>query len=452
MRKAVACLLRLGRKFVVRILQYGFWLFLLTSGCVLDSAGLRALGDAARQDGHDRPRKVDGETSDAEPDGEQDDDVTRDASDDDAHGDADGGVVNDDHDAGTSADDDDADDAGDDDAGVVRPVERARILFLKVAFPGEPFSATPEQIEQAHEELNAFYGAMSRYTLQFDVTVYPEVLETPESSFAYAADFTKLYEWLLDEAQARGLRAEVDYDVLVAAHPWAPVTYGGHAVVSERLLLINGWSALTGSTYAHEMGHIWGVNHAHGIMPRYGVDVFGWPGDHATHSEYGNPFDVMGQGSAREGHFSMPTKQRLGWTDAEEVLEVTQSGTYRLYAHDNAVHEGRLLAIRVASKHPEYAYWFEYRANFEASRQGALALFQGYWSNNPYLSESAKDDHWVLDGSYGVGDYFDDLKDVVWRPGQSFRDKYGDAEFEVVAVSSGPPGPDSWVEVKVTLP
>ncbi|HXG49736.1 MAG TPA: Ig-like domain-containing protein [Methylomirabilota bacterium] len=87
------------------------------------------------------------------------------------------------------------------------------------------------------------------------------------------------------------------------------------------------------SITAHELGHNLGFPHAN-FWETGGESAIG-PGGN---QEYGDPYDVMGGGSASggtgPGHYVAKFKWYIGWIDDEHFPRVTTSGTYRIYAHD----------------------------------------------------------------------------------------------------------------------
>lgn len=104
-----------------------------------------------------------------------------------------------------------------------------------------------------------------------------------------------------------------------AACPW-----GGLAVVGGNELWINmepAWSMETfNRKLIHELGHNYGMSHA---------NSYDCPAGCMT-TEYGDSFDLMGQGSAVT-QFSSARKVALSWMPASKIQTVTSSGTYRVY-------------------------------------------------------------------------------------------------------------------------
>jgi len=327
-------------------------------------------------------------------------------------------------------------------------IGKFRVEVFRVDFADSAYPVTLAEMDQANAKSRDFFRSNSRNALELEYHVYPEMLHAPGKASDYDHNSNVLEAWILAKVAALGMKKGTDYDILVACFPWAAVGYGG--VTSGSGIFLNGWPAYTGPAHEHEMGHRLGLNHAHAINPI--ADMFGTPGDLACVSEYGNPYDVMGNSDVPEGHFTVGYKKLLGWTDSAEVLEVSKSGIYRIYAHDNAVHKGRLIAIRVASDTKPYAYWFEYRSLPAAARNGALCLFQGFYDSFAWRDQVAEDQMLFDATPRSKPEIWNDYKDAAFAVGMGFKDKYGSAAFKVVGLGNAAPGPDSWVDVQVTLP
>ena len=105
------------------------------------------------------------------------------------------------------------------------------------------------------------------------------------------------------------------------------ITSTGLAYVGGAIAWTGG--ALSGSVAEHEWGHNWGVVHANswdvppGAVPR---------ATSGTSGEYNDGWDIMGGGSMTQA-FNTMFREQLGFLERArgEVLDVTASGTYRLY-------------------------------------------------------------------------------------------------------------------------
>ena len=310
-----------------------------------------------------------------------------------------------------------------------------KTLVIRVGFSDAPYSTSDSTIAKTNNTINALYLSMSRNTFQWTWQVHPTVFNAPGTRATYAANFSSLQTWITQQMTAAGLKRGTDYDVYVAHFPLLNLSWAGLSNMRDADWINGSYSAgVTG----HELGHSLGLPHAHSIEA--GADMFGVPGTTSQTNEYGNPFDIMGRGGSTS-HFNVLYKWRIGWVDTNEVREVKASGTYRLYAEDNAVHKGRLIGLRVPSGDPNYAYWFEYRGASTSSRTGAASMFQGF-------KTATNLDSWFLDTTPGSRTSNDEL-DGVLASGKSFKDKYGTTTFTVLGINTGTYDENGWVDLQV---
>lgn len=313
-------------------------------------------------------------------------------------------------------------------------------VVVKVAFSDGPYTIADSTLTKAHTSINNLYRAMSRNTFEFDFKIHEEVWTAPGTKADYGANFNSLQSFISTKLKEAGYVKGTNYTVFVASFPrigvaWAGLSSGPGGGGNY----ING-SYSTGVT-AHELGHAVGLPHAHSIEA--GADAFGTPGTSSQHVEYGNPYDVMGNAGSL-GHFNANYKWRTGWLDQSEGLEAKSSGVYRVYAHDNPLHKGRLLTLRVPSSDTRYAYWFEYRSANTNARNGAVVMFEGFQGTGN------RGVH-ILDMTPGSRTS-SDANDAVLAVGKNFTDKYGTASFATVAINSNVWTEEGWVDVQVTIP
>lgn len=339
------------------------------------------------------------------------------------------------------------------DDSAVRPLEKSaaaplptvkvyqgvlKAAVFRIEFADVPSNVTEATITANNIIINDFYKAMSRGLFSWEFTIWPTVLKAPGNKADYDNNFNALRTWITTAVNETGLKRGTDYAVYNVTFPqltlgWSGLSSGGTSGQNY----MNGSYGTT--VTAHEMGHTVGLAHAHSINAGT-TDFFGTPGTTEQHVEYGHPFDVMGRGGSN-GHFNICYKFRDGWTDGGgiEVKEVTQSGVYRLYAHDNAEHKGRLLGIRVPSGNPAYGYWFEYRSNSTANRKGASVMFDGFQQIS-----GNRNNTWFMDLTPATSSD----NDGVMVPNMEFTDKYGTTTFKVTGINAVA-GAEAWVEVAV---
>ena len=110
-------------------------------------------------------------------------------------------------------------------------------------------------------------------------------------------------------------------------------------------------------TSVHEHGHSFGLGHARAYScTSNGVRVT--LGGTCTRSEYGDPYDAMGQ-SAYAGHYNSQHKDDLGWMTGRERLLTTSSATVTLAPFEKP--SSLPLALVVNSPVVGRRYWVEYR-------------------------------------------------------------------------------------------
>ena len=113
----------------------------------------------------------------------------------------------------------------------------------------------------------------------------------------------------------------------------------------------------SGGVPSHELGHNLGLLHAN-FWDTGGQSVTGA----GSNVEYGDSFDTMGNAGAGKRHFNARYKNYLGWMPTAEVRTVTNSGTYRVWAHD-LTNAATTRALRIV-KNIQTNYWLEFRQQF----------------------------------------------------------------------------------------
>ena len=120
----------------------------------------------------------------------------------------------------------------------------------------------------------------------------------------------------------------------------------------------NGWSGF--STLAHEAGHALGFGHSNWLRPDGVV------------GEYGNIFDIQGNGGSVNSDYWLKYKLDVGWLDANRVTTNPQAGSYRIYAHDEGVAlNDQLYGLVVGASRK---YYLEYRNQLTDGRLSKALL------------------------------------------------------------------------------
>jgi hypothetical protein len=159
------------------------------------------------------------------------------------------------------------------------------------------------------------------------------------------------------EAAAKALGSAYDataYNFVVYVFPgvascgWSGLAYIGN----PHKAWVNGTGAFRTTTIAHEMGHNFGLLHAASLRCPTAI------GGSCSSSEYGDPFDTMG--NQRAMHYNAVQKSKLNWIPATSVK--THGGgavTYTLTPLEVA--GGDTYAVEIPTPSAERTYWVEFR-------------------------------------------------------------------------------------------
>ena len=305
-----------------------------------------------------------------------------------------------------------------------------KVLYIRVDFSdleGEPVSEA-SALKTLDEDTDQFYQDGSYEKTSLVGTVTP-VLRMPQTAAWYKANGDSQ---LLTDGRAAALAAGFDpagYNLDIVAFKKIFDGYAGKAWVGGKGVWLNG-SVGMGVT-AHELGHNYGVFHANFWLTTDG-SVIGA----GSSEEYGNIFDVMGQGGAPRGDFNGWFKNRFNWLTAADVTTVTGSGTYRIQALDDPRSDS-IRALKIV-KDTLHSYWVEFRQRFTSNRwaMNGAVLEWGYNTNR-------QSD--LLDTTPGSPDGKNDAPIVI---GRTFSDR--EAGVHITPIAKGGTSPES-LDVVVNL-
>jgi hypothetical protein len=286
-----------------------------------------------------------------------------------------------------------------------------KLILIRVDFSdltGGPF--TPTTGTNLVNGLNSFYREMSFNKTGFYApgqgSAVTPVFRMPKTAAWYGTnDAAILRGDARSAATAGGYKlSNFDFDITcmgaVPGFKWAGLGYiGGPGA------WIRDSSAV--GVPGHELGHNFGLNHAN-FWDTSGQSITG-PGENV---EYGDTFDTMGNAAAGRYHFNARYKNFLNWITASQVTNVTASGRFRLFPHDDPASTG-LRGIRIA-RDSQTNYFLEFRNRFTGNKwlpNGIGVRFTGNDNRHSVLldltpgSPDGKNDSPLL-----IGRTFSDLK------------------------------------------
>ncbi len=216
---------------------------------------------------------------------------------------------------------------------------------------------------------------------------------------------------------------------------WAGLAYVGYGLAYSANV-----NALW--VYGHELGHNFGLWHAGSVG--CGAQVLGGS---CGASEYGDPFDVMG--NIRTMHFNAMQKSRLNWIPGTSVKTHT-SGTQTYQLSPIETGGQTTYAVKIPTSNSSRTYWIEYRQPvgvFDAALSSLPNLgAQVRVSGPPFETTSGNDDTEILDMTPGSGGGFDDAALLATAP------PYVDSSTGVtITVNSATPGSNGVLTVTVAM-
>ncbi|HUQ08118.1 MAG TPA: M12 family metallo-peptidase [Kofleriaceae bacterium] len=337
-------------------------------------------------------------------------------------------------------------------APVGGPVSNVKAAFVLLDFDGvTPQDNTPDEVRGYLTTVRNYYRELSYGTFTVDADVFgPYRVPRPAD-----CSLETIGALARQTATARGV-AIGTYDHVGITLPSANgldcacgVAWLGRspAVPDARVEHTSLYTCVESNAFAHELGHAFGLHHAShadcaGAAMRR--DVY----DACALEEYGNQFNVMGNGL---GHMNAFQKGTMKWLNTCNVVRVTSDATFRLRALPVSSAEVQALQIATGDTHDGNAlyYYVEYRdpslAGFNAGGGSPREKGPGLHVD---VAQALTDDDGdkrplLLDlSAANVGDY----TDPRLTPGRRFSDPDGRVTIELVSAADGV------AEVRVTFP
>lgn len=280
-------------------------------------------------------------------------------------------------------------------------------------------------------------------------TVSASVIRLPQTAAYYTAvdvNGTSRNNQLLSDAKAAYLAANpgfvsTDYDIIGV---WfgalgsldmksTNVVYAGLAGGTD-IWIQNSTDA---SVHVHEFGHNYGIGHSSFWVPSNTnpIDPAG------ANDEYGDPFDVMGNGPVPEGVYHSEAKQRLNWLATGQWTDATAggSGTYRINRIDDKNTTG-VRGLRVTKGGGDY-YWLSYRRQFANAwlKAGANIVWQrAGWNRS-----------WLIDTTPGSLAGSSDRTDGSIAIGRTYSDSA--SNVHITPLARGGTTPNEYLDIKVNI-
>lgn len=333
-----------------------------------------------------------------------------------------------------------------------------KMLMIVLEFPdvpGAPISQddqqpmTPERLQKVmDDEFGPFMKAVSYNKSRITSTVVTTVLKLPNASTSYATKGGE--DRLQDDAKKALLQTTYKLE-----------DYQLYGIVFAKLELgwlglgdVNGpWCWYNGSIkdwlIDHEVGHNFGMPHAN----RWVVPVPANPADYdptastGTSEEYGDLYDLVGDGTDNGAHFNPEYKFRARWIEDADTDIVTASGTYTVvnFDQESALGGGNKVALRI-KRDGAIDYWVSYRRLASTSKPRPRMNNGAYVIRSQGFSKNKATD--VID-TLGLDEK--QLTGAALPLGKTLADVSGDAPIYITPTAQGGAAPAETLTFVVNL-
>ena len=251
------------------------------------------------------------------------------------------------------------------------------LLYLRVRFADQPASFEPQTEPSALSTTStaaAFLAENSYNQFSLTPTITP-VYVLPHAESWYLSetnDPSGFAKKILDDAREVAANPSgfpgnetlpahnfLDYDFDVVRYDGEPGAFRGQGYIGIRGVWLKTDAP---GALAHELGHNLGLFHANLWVPSTD-NVLG----DGSNQEYGDLFDTMGFSAGGEHSFNAGNRERIGWLPESRTIEITTSGTYRLYAYDQPAFAPTGHHLLKIPRDDKRTYWAELRQQWPAN-------------------------------------------------------------------------------------
>lgn len=316
------------------------------------------------------------------------------------------------------------------------------VFFIRVDFSDVPGEAVTQAAlaNVINTSVSDCIEQMSYNKTSLNATVSATTVRLPQTSTYYKTN--NRYNQLLADAKTAyastpGAVSLSGFNIVGVHFPDIDMTSTTGGVPFAGLATVGGsdhW--LQGTTnpgvIIHEFGHNYGLSHA-----SY------WNSTDDTVEEYGDVFDIMGDGPEPAGHFHPQGKSKLNWLTTAQWFDASSSansGVRRIYRFDDAATSGTLRAIRVKKSSTDF-YWVGYRPGITGNawlNNGAYLIWE-----RPSLTRSC-----LLDTTPGTTNGKNDSAIDI---GTTYSDTTAISPVYITPIAKGGSGADAWLDVNVQI-